>query len=79
MIMNQRETHSLHIIGTQDREKLITSIADALSTILSDDVSYEVVSYEYFANGECAPKLHQSVRGKHVYAVIDTNSHSVAG
>lgn len=78
LVMETINKHSIHLIGTADRTALIESIAKALSKLLDDKVTSEIVPHQYFANGECNPELLQSVRGKHVYAVIDTNSHDQA-
>ena len=63
----------LHLIGTQDTEQLTMDIVRYISQQFGQVVSYEIVQYDEFANGETRVQLNESVRGKHNYIIFDVN------
>lgn len=63
----------LHLIWTQDTEKLTTDIINYISDQIKEVVSYEIVNYDEFANGETKIQLNNSIRGKHNYIIFDVN------
>lgn len=71
----------LHIIGTQDTQWLVESMVAILQKNLTalgydteDILSYEINTYDEFADEESTiGELKSSVRGQHVWIVVDIN------
>jgi len=59
-----------HVIGTERTEKDARDLVEELAKNFSD-VSYEIVPYKQFANGETQVVLKESVRGRYTHIVND--------
>ena len=59
-----------HVIGTESTEKEVRDVVEKLAQRFSD-VSYEIVPYVQFANGETKVVLKESVRGKYTHIIND--------
>jgi phosphoribosylpyrophosphate synthetase len=59
-----------HVIGTERTEKDVRDLVEELAKNFSD-VSYEIVPYKQFANGETQVVLKESVRGRYTHIIND--------
>jgi phosphoribosylpyrophosphate synthetase len=59
-----------HVIGTERTEKDVRDLVENLTQKFSD-VSYEIVPYKQFANGETQVILKESVRGRYTHIIND--------
>lgn len=58
----------LHFLGTDNTKHLIEDVIDHLG---DETISYEIVDYDEFANGETRVLLKKSVRGREVIVIAD--------
>ena len=69
--------NNIIIIGTDDRKDLVGSVRSKLSLLLWYEIKSEIISYDFFANGECKLEIINTVRWHHVYLISDINSNSI--
>jgi len=64
----------LHLIWTDITAPIVESIVAYIEHTWDTQPSVEIVTYERFANNETRVYLKNSVRGKHVYVIVDVMS-----